>query len=75
MFLNTNPAGRGFFLRMKKIILLLIIPLTFLISGCASSDSIQDEKEFSDMPWNTPQQWEGQKQMPGIGGMPGQRGY
>ena len=60
---------------MKKIILLLIIPLTFLISGCASSDSIQDEKEFSDMPWNTPEQWEGQKQMPGIGGMPGQHGY
>ena len=50
----------------------LLITLIFinLISGCASSSYIVDEKEFSDMPWNTPQQWEGTKQMPGgFGGM------
>ena len=50
----------------------LLITLIFinLISGCASSSYIKDEKEFSDMPWNTPQQWEGTKQMPGgLGGM------
>ena len=60
---------------MKKIILSLTILLAFILFGCASSDSIQDEKEFSDMPWNTPQQWEGQKQLPGMGGMPGQGRY
>ncbi len=60
---------------MKKIILLLTIPIVFFISGCASNDSIQDEKEFSDMPWNTPQQWEGSKQMPGMGGFGGAQRY
>ena len=60
---------------MKKIIKSFFITLIFLLSGCASNNSVQDEKEFSDMPWNTPQQWEGQRQMPGIGGMPGQGRY
>ena len=49
-----------------------LITLIFInfISGCASSISIEDEKEFSDMPWNTPKQWEGTRQMPGgLGGM------
>ena len=59
---------------MKKIIKSFYIILFILLSGCASNDLIRDEKEFSDMPWNTPQQWEGQRQMPGIGG-PGQGGY
>ena len=59
---------------MKKIIKSFFIILLILLSGCASNDLIRDEKEFSDMPWNTPQQWEGQRQMPGIGG-PGQGGY
>ena len=74
MLLNLSPARRGFFLQMKKIIKYFIIILFILLSGCASNDLIQDEKEFSDMPWNTPQQWEGQRQMPGIGGL-GQGGY
>ncbi len=40
------------------------------LCGCASTDDYRDEKEYSDMPWNTPQQWEGSRSIPGMS--PGQ---
>jgi len=36
------------------------------LGGCASDRTYRDEKEYSDMPWNTPQQWEGSRQLPGM---------
>ena len=56
-----------------KITLQTFFIFTFftLISGCATPPPDIDEKEFSDMPWNTPKQWEGSRQVPGIGGLPG----
>lgn len=58
--------GRLFF-TMKpffKIITLLAVAAT--LSGCASTDDYHDDKEYSDMPWNTPQQWEGSRSIPGM---------
>jgi hypothetical protein len=36
---------------------------TFLAGGCATTDA--DRRE-SDMPWNTPQPWEGSPFVPGL---------
>ena len=36
------------------------------LCGCATNDEYRDDKEYSDMPWNTPQQWEGSRQIPGM---------
>ena len=55
----------------------LIAAATLLfLCGCASTPKDEyDEKEYSDMPWNTPQQWEGSRQIPGMGGGGGGGGY
>jgi|TARA_A200000113_G_scaffold194022_1_gene183872 hypothetical protein len=45
---------------------LFILGLLLTLHGCATPPSHQDDQEFSDMPWNTPQQWEGSRQMPGL---------
>lgn len=37
-----------------------------VLCGCATDNSYHDETEYSDMPWNTPQQWEGSRQIPGL---------
>ncbi len=39
---------------------------TLALCGCATTDEYRDEKEFSDMPWNTPQSWEGSRSIPGL---------
>ncbi len=50
-----------------KIISLLVTAATLSLCGCATTDNgYRDEKEYSDMPWNTPQQWEGSRQIPGM---------
>ena len=49
-----------------KIISLLVTAATLSLCGCATTDDYRDEKEYSDMPWNTPQQWEGSRQIPGM---------
>jgi len=54
--------------------------LTFLamlaLCGCATTDDDhRDEKEYSDLPWNTPQRWEGSRQVPGLGGGGGGGSY
>jgi hypothetical protein len=38
------------------------------LSGCATNDEYLDDQEYSNMPWNTPQQWEGSRQIPGLSG-------
>ncbi|MBT8043096.1 MAG: hypothetical protein KJN67_03770 [Pontiella sp.] len=37
-----------------------------LLCGCATTDEFHDDQEYSSMPWNTPQQWEGSRQLPGL---------
>ena len=47
-------------------ICLLAVVAVIAPCGCATDDGYHDEKEYSDMPWNTPQQWEGSRQIPGM---------
>lgn len=52
---------------LPNIFFLLVALAALLLSGCATpDDSYRDKKEYSDMPWNTPQQWEGSRQLPGM---------
>ena len=52
-----------------KIISLFTTAALLSLCGCATpTDDYHDEKEYSDMPWNTPQQWEGSRSIPGLGG-------
>ena len=50
-----------------------IIALSCSLVGCATIPADYEDAEFSDMPWNTPKEWEGSRQIPGLSG-PG-RGY
>ena len=55
---------------MRKSGLFLCLALFFamlVLSGCATQKKgFEEEREYSDMPWNTPQQWEGSRQIPGM---------
>ncbi len=54
----------------KFLFLLLVSALTaFGLSGCATTGS--DDDNGSDLPWNTPQPWEGAPSIPGMDGMGG----
>jgi len=55
---------------LNSITLLIAAAATALmLTGCATTDDdYQDEQEYSNMPWNTPQQWEGSRSVPGLGG-------
>jgi hypothetical protein len=69
---TTVPRNRdGFFKPMKissKIIPLFAAITTLILSGCATPVNDEGvEKEYSDMPWNTPAQWEGSRSIPGMG--------
>jgi hypothetical protein len=44
----------------------IVAAITLVLCGCASTDDYRDEQEYSDMPWNTPQQWEGSRSIPGL---------
>jgi hypothetical protein len=54
---------------LKNISYLLVPALALLMGGCASNEGAYvDEQEYSNMPWNTPQQWEGSPSIPGLSG-------
>ena len=55
---------------IPKIILMLLAAASIAsLSGCATPENeYQDDQEYSSMPWNTPQQWEGSRSVPGLGG-------
>ena len=54
---------------LKKIPCLLVAAAALVLGGCATSnDDFIDEQEYSNMPWNTPQQWEGSPSVPGLSG-------
>ncbi|WP_372796240.1 hypothetical protein [Pontiella sp.] len=38
------------------------------LTGCATNDEFEDPQEYSNMPWNTPQSWEGSQTVPGLSG-------
>ena len=61
-------AGRFFFIMntASKTFYLFAAAATLVLCGCASTEGYRDDKEYSDMPWNTPQQWEGSRQLPGM---------
>lgn len=50
----------------KTIGLILIVTV---LAGC-STPTYDDgsQREYSDMPWNTPASWEGSMNIPGMGG-------
>ncbi|WP_168433542.1 hypothetical protein [Pontiella sulfatireligans] len=45
---------------------LILAAATIVLAGCATNDDYRDEQEYSDMPWNTPQSWEGSRSIPGL---------
>lgn len=51
---------------LNKTILTLAAATALCLCGCASDDAYHDEQEYSNMPWNTPQQWEGSRSIPGL---------
>jgi hypothetical protein len=54
---------------IKKIPYILIVSSALAVFGCATNDDAYiDEQEYSNMPWNTPQQWEGSPSIPGLSG-------
>ena len=54
---------------LKKITYFLVAACALVLGGCATNeDDFVDEQEYSNMPWNTPQQWEGSPGIPGLSG-------
>ena len=63
----------GSFLPMKQpyktALFITMAAAALMLSSCATTDDeYQDDQEYSNMPWNTPQQWEGSRSIPGLGG-------
>jgi len=53
---------------LKQLSQLIVGTVALLmLAGCASTDDYHDDEEYSNMPWNTPQQWEGSRSIPGLG--------
>lgn len=52
---------------IEKLTALLL--LAAALAGCSTPvNSDGSKKEYSDMPWNTPQTWEGSVGIPGMSG-------
>jgi uncharacterized protein YceK len=50
-----------------KWIALSAVFTALLLGGCSTPvNSDGSKKEYSDMPWNTPQMWEGGMSIPGM---------
>jgi len=55
----------------KALFFLIVLALTaFCLSGCKTAGG-SDDDNGSDLPWNTPQPWEGAPSIPGMNGMGG----
>ncbi len=52
----------------KILIALTAAAGALMLAGCATQDDYQDDQEYSNMPWNTPQSWEGSQSIPGLSG-------
>ncbi len=53
---------------MNKKAWLLIVPVLFLAGCAAPTYKDGSERDYSDMPWNTPAPWEGSVGVPGLSG-------
>lgn len=54
----------------KILFFLFVLGLAaFCLSGCATAGG--NDNDGSDLPWNTPQSWEGSPSIPGLDGMSG----
>ena len=55
--------------RWKTVLFLLVLgSAAFFVGGCATPGG-DDDDNGSDLPWNTPQPWEGAPSIPGLDGM------
>ena len=62
--MNTSATCR----RWKHFLLTLTLFIAAVgLVGCATTDG--DDDNGSDLPWNTPQPWEGSPAIPGLDGM------
>jgi hypothetical protein len=53
----------------RLLAILFVLALTALcLAGCKTTS---DDDDGSDLPWNTPQPWEGAPSIPGMNGMGG----
>lgn len=51
----------------SKILFLFATVAMLTLCGCATQDNgYVDEKEYSDMPWATPENWEAAPTLPGM---------
>ncbi len=50
----------------RVIVLLGLVAITSVISGCASSEQEEDPNRVSTIPWNRPEQWESQGPLGGM---------
>ena len=53
---------------LKTLFLPVVAAALTTLGGCATHDGFHDDKEYSNMPWSTPQQWEGSPSIPGLSG-------
>ncbi|MFH1067198.1 MAG: hypothetical protein V1746_04795 [bacterium] len=54
---------------MRPFIFVLCLVGIFFLEGCATTEEKQEpDQRVSSIPWNKPQQWEGQGQLGGMGG-------
>lgn len=51
---------------IQTISLIIATAAVLMLTGCATQDAYHDDQEYSNMPWNTPQQWEGSRSIPGL---------
>jgi hypothetical protein len=49
-----------------RVIAILLLPLMSGLAGCLTTGYEGDE--YSDLPWNTPAEWEGTTSIPGLSG-------
>jgi len=51
---------------MRLFLLALLLGITFGLSGCATSEQQKDPDRVTSIPWNRPEQWEGQGPFGGL---------
>jgi hypothetical protein len=48
---------------LSKIVMGFTVVVLFFLAGCIGATDLEGD---SDIPWNTPQQWEGSRSIPGM---------
>ncbi|MCK5528812.1 MAG: hypothetical protein KAI74_03955 [Kiritimatiellae bacterium] len=55
-----NIMDRSFSNALRAVVMIMAMGAVALLSGCMSANT------ESDLPWNTPQTWEGSVSLPGM---------